>query len=134
MSSTADDLLLIATAVAERAYAPYSNFHVGAAVLASSGRIYSGANVENASYSITSCAETSAIGAFASAGERFIEAVVVVGPGPEGATPCGRCRQAIREFALNGNIPIYVARPGEILVEHTLEELLPHSFGPENLV
>ena len=97
------------------------------------GLIFSGANVENASYSVTSCAETSAIAALASAGEREIEEVVIVGPGLQGAAPCGRCRQAIREFA-NDDTEIHIAvAGGEIVASYTMEELLPNSFGPSNL-
>lgn len=131
--STTDYLLELATRAAERAYAPYSKFHVGAAVLTASGQVYSGANVENASYSITSCAETSAISDMVSSGDLEIVEVVVVGPGPDGATPCGRCRQALREFTTSPDVRIHVASPGQLQASFTIGELLPHSFGPENL-
>ena len=133
--SGVEELLQLAAVVAKRAYAPYSNFYVGAVLRTSEGRIFSGANVENASYSITSCAETSAIATLASAGYRDIVEVLVIGPGPNGAAPCGRCRQAIREFASLDTVVHIASSDGEphIVRSVTLDELLPFSFGPENL-
>ena len=94
-----DDLFAAAVAAQANAYAPYSRFKVGAAVLTPSGRIFAGCNVENAAYPQGSCAEAGAIAAMALGGERRIEAVAVVGDGDALVTPCGGCRQRIREFA-----------------------------------
>jgi cytidine deaminase len=118
----------------DNAYAPYSNHPVGAAVLSGSGKIYAGANVENAVYGSTNCAERSAIAAMASAGERTISAVAVVGPGKDYLiVPCGHCRQHIREFG-DGDTPVYCLwKDGRLGHVHTLAELLPYSFGPENM-
>ena len=136
MSKSADEgleaLFAAAKAARERAYAPYSRFLVGAAIRAPSGAIYAGCNVENAAYPQGSCAEAGAIAAMALAGERRIEAIVVVGDGEDLCTPCGGCRQRIREFA-DAQTRIHVAGLEGVRATFTLEELLPHSFGPENL-
>ena len=110
------------------AYAPYSHFPVGAAVLAESGRIYGGANVENASYGATMCAERSAIFAAVNAGERKLVAIAVT------ETPCGMCRQVMREFCDPKAFKVIVAKSAEDYKEYTLEELLPESFGPDHLI
>lgn len=124
-----------ARAAMGRAYAPYSRFHVGAAVRGASGRVYAGANVENAAYPQGQCAEASALGAMILGGDQRVDAVVVMG-GAEGdgrlCTPCGGCRQRLREFAAAGT-PIHVCGPEGPRRTFTLEELLPHSFGPDNL-
>ena len=117
-------------AVRENAYAPYSDFRVGAAVRAGE-RIYTGANVENASYGLTICAERAAVFAAVAAGERRIEAVAIVTDTPEPTPPCGACRQVLREFGLR--IPIVSVTVGGRRAEYTLDELLPESFGPDNL-
>ena len=109
------------------AYAPYSQFSVGAAVLAESGRIYGGANVENASYGATVCAERAAIFAAVNAGERKLRAIAVT------ETPCGVCRQVMREFADPKSFEIVVAKSAADFRVFTLESLLPESFGPEAL-
>ena len=135
-ASDADPALapLIAAARAARAnaYAPYSNFPVGAAVRGAGGRVFGGANVENAAYPQTTCAEAGAIAAFAAAGRRRIAEVCVVGGGAGLCTPCGGCRQRIREFA-GPDAPIHVAGPEGVRASFTLAQLLPESFGPENL-
>ncbi|MFY0990040.1 cytidine deaminase [Halomonas sp. C05BenzN] len=120
-------------AVRDRAYAPYSHHPVGAMVESESGTRYFGANVEVAHYK-SLCAEASAIAAMASAGERHLRHVYVIGPGEHLCSPCGDCRQRIREFA-DGETRIHVldARGGR-LRHYTMEELLPDAFGPENLV
>src|SRR6478672_5112569 len=92
-------LFAAAEAVRARAYAPYSRFQVGAAILADDGRIYSGCNVENAAYPIGNCAEASAIAAMIAGGAKRIIRIYTTGPGREPVTPCGGCRQRIREFA-----------------------------------
>jgi cytidine deaminase len=136
MSKNAEDTLAVLFAAAKaahaNAYAPYSRFNVGAAIRASSGAIYSGCNVENAAYPQGACAEAGAIAAMALAGERRIVEVVVVGDGEALCTPCGGCRQRIREFA-DAQIPIHIAGPEGVRATFTLEELLPHSFGPGHL-
>jgi cytidine deaminase len=138
------------------AYAPYSGFRVGAAVLASSGRIYKGVNVENASYPCGICAERSAISHAISEGERSIKAVALVGASAEtvnnaaseGSTasegpaegsseycpPCGICRQFMREFADPAELQIISAKSADDYRQWTLEELLPQSFGPDSLL
>ena len=113
-----------------QAYAPYSEFRVGAAVLAGSGRIYTGVNVENASYSLTACAERVAIFKAVAAGERSIEAVAVCTD--NGVAPCGPCRQVMREFA-RGPVAVYLLDPEGHSRGTTLDDLLPDSFGPEDL-
>ena len=110
------------------AYAPYSRFHVGAAVLAESGKIYGGANVENASYGAAVCAERSAIFAAVNAGERKLVAIAVT------ETPCGMCRQVMREFCDPKTFKVIVAKSADDFKVFTLEELLPESFGPDHLV
>lgn len=137
-----DRLVQAAIAAAGNAYAPYSNFHVGAAVLLDDGQIVTGSNFENASYGMTLCAETVAIAKANSDGQlRRIIAIAVAG-GPEGKvatskdaiTPCGRCRQIIKEVAdMNGiDLPVYCAHSGGH-DRHFLSELLPHGFGPASL-
>ena len=126
------ELFAAAEAVRARAYAPYSNFHVGAAILADDGRIYAGCNVENAAYPVGNCAEPSAIAAMIAGGGKRIKRIYVTGPGSAPVTPCGGCRQRIREFADLGVQVISHGVDGEPLVM-TLDQLLPHSFGPEYL-
>ncbi len=122
-----------ATEARDNAYAPYSDHPVGAALMTKSGRVYAGCNVENAHFNCTH-AEASAISAMISAGERDIRAIVIVGPAMEYlCTPCGDCRQRLREFA-KPDLPIYsMWKDGSFGHILTLEKLLPASFGPENL-
>lgn len=131
MASDAD-LLAAAEAVRARAYAPYSRFRVGAAILADDGKIYSGANVENAAYPIGNCAEASAIAAMIAGGGKRITRMYVTGPGSAPVTPCGGCRQRIREFADQDVVVISHGIDGAPLSQ-TVAQLLPHSFGPEYL-
>jgi cytidine deaminase len=126
------DLLAAAIEVQAHAYAPYSNFNVGAAIRTRSGRVFSGCNVENAAYPQGTCAEAGAIAAMVAAGERAIDVIVTVCDGEMLSTPCGGCRQKIREFADTGTI-IHAAGPGGVRVSYTMGDLLPDSFGPENL-
>ena len=128
------DQRLFAAAVAamERAYAPYSKFQVGAAILAGNGEIYSGCNVENAAYPVGTCAEAGAIAAMVRDGAQQIREVVVIGRGDHMCTPCGGCRQRIREFAA-ADTKIHVCGPEGLRRTFTRDELLPASFGPENL-
>lgn len=123
------ELLHAAGQAREKAYAPYSGFKVGAAVLAASGRIYSGCNIENASYGLTNCAERTAIFKAVSEGEDKLLALAVVGDTPAPTAPCGACRQVMAEFGIEkiimGNL-----QGGQLVM--TLGELLPYSFGTSN--
>jgi cytidine deaminase len=125
-------LLTAARAVRERAHAPYSRFKVGAALLDEQGRIHTGCNVENAAYPQGLCAEAGAIAALVAACGTRIEAVVVVGEGAQPCTPCGGCRQKLREFARE-DAPVIVADLQLVRARYTLGELLPASFGPDHL-
>ncbi|AKL95785.1 cytidine deaminase Cdd [Clostridium aceticum] len=113
------------------AYAPYSHFPVGAAVLTKSGRIYRGCNIECASYGGTNCAERTAIFKAVSEGERDIEAIAVVGAADEYTFPCGICRQVIVEYGKD--IKLIIGKTEEDYKVFTIEELLPNSFSPEDL-
>ena len=127
-----DEMVKAAIRIRRKAYSPYSRFQVGAAVRTPDGSVYVGANVENAAYQGT-CAESGAIAAMVSDGKRRIVEVVVSGPGKIPCTPCGGCRQRIREFAgLDTTIRVVNER-GKAMGTWTLGELLPASFGPENL-
>ena len=121
-----------ALAAQQNAHAPYSNYRVGAAMLTAAGNIYAGCNVENAAFPQTSCAEAGAISAMVAAGEREIVAVLTVCDGDDLGTCCGGCRQRIREFA-RLDTPIYAADGNGVRATFTLDDLLPHSFGPEHL-
>jgi cytidine deaminase len=125
-------LIDAAKAARANAYAPYSRFAVGAAIRAEDGRLYAGANVENAAYPQGQCAEASAIGAMIAAGARRIEALVVLAEGAALCTPCGGCRQRIREFAAP-TTPIHLCGLDGVRRTVTIGELLPLSFGPDNL-
>ena len=127
-----DDLFQAARAAQARAYAPYSSFTVGGAIRDADGRIHAGCNVENAAYPQGACAETGAISAMIHAGGRAIAEILVVGEGEHLVTPCGGCRQRIREFA-RGDTPVHIAGPEGIRRTFRLDELLPFSFGPDNL-
>ena len=119
------ELLEAALAARERAYAPYSKFLVGAAVRAESGKIYTGFNIENASYGLTVCAERNALFSAVGAGERKFTALCVVGDTEEPISPCGACRQVMAEF----KVPcIILANLKGDVKEYTLEELLPYGF------
>ncbi len=140
-----DQLTKAAVAAAQHAYAPYSRFHVGAAVLMTDGSIITGANFENASYGMTLCAETVAIANANSAGRlKDIVAIAVAGGpaatdggaivGPASVTPCGRCRQIIKEVAdlTDRDLPVHCIRKGGYDT-HLISDLLPHGFGPKSL-
>ncbi len=120
------ELLNAALSARERAYAPYSKFLVGAAVLAKSGKIYTGCNIENASYGLTVCAERNALFSAVGAGEREFTALCVVGDTEAPISPCGACRQVMAEF----KVPcIILANLRRDVKEYTLEELLPYGFS-----
>ena len=127
-----NDLLQLAQRMMLRAHAPYSKFHVGAAVRAEDGSIHGGCNVENAAYPQGTCAEAGAIAAMVAAGGKRILECLVVGPGPELVTPCGGCRQKLREFA-GDDLKIHLCGPGGVHRTVTLGALFPMSFGPHHL-
>lgn len=129
MSEDPQELLAAAEAVMRRAYAAYSDFRVGAALRGADGAIHVGANVENASYSQTQCAEASAIGAMIAAGETRITAVAIVAERVEFCPPCGGCRQRLSEFA-DAQTPVFLGRPGSDPRTTTVGELLPLAFEP----
>lgn len=125
-----EELIRLAFEAKKNAYAPYSHFHVGAAVLTEDNKIYTGCNIESASYTPTICAERTAISKAVSDGQRKIKIIAIVGDA--GFTyPCGVCRQVIKEFGEDA--VIIVAKSEKEYKEYSLEELLPYSFGPENL-
>ncbi|MEJ2735428.1 MAG: cytidine deaminase [Anaerolineae bacterium] len=116
----------------ERAYAPYSSFPVGAALLGRSGRVYTGCNVENAAYPLVTCAERTAVTKAVSEGEREFEAIAVVTA--TGATPCGACRQILHEFSgPDGDLRVIVADTAGHVRTFTIAELLPEGFTPDQL-
>lgn len=137
MNRSDRDLIERAMGVLGGAYAPYSHFHVAAALLCRDGSVYTGVNVENASYPAAVCAERSAILRAVNDGRRDFEAIVICG-GRNGVVtdycpPCGICRQVMREFCDPNEFKIILAKSPEEYQEYTLEELLPLGFGPENL-
>jgi cytidine deaminase len=128
------ELVAAARAARQRAYAPYSGYRVGAAVLTQDGTVVTGANVENASYSLSLCAERVALLAAVAAGHRGFTSIAVVAGGPEPARPCGACRQVLNEFPAGPDLEVVCAgEDGERLVVTTLGELLPQAFGPAQL-
>ena len=138
MSAVEDDegvaLIAVARAAREAAYAPYSRFHVGAALRFADGAIVTGCNVENASYGLSLCAETVAVAKALQEGRRGgLVAVAVVG-GSMPTAPCGRCRQVLHELAsLGGTDPLVLSAGDSEVREHRLSELLPSAFGPSDL-
>ena len=125
-------LLHAARQAQARAYAPYSGFAVGAALLDERGELHAGCNVENAAFPQGVCAEAGALGAMVLAGGRRVRALAVVGDGAALVTPCGGCRQKLREFGAP-DTPVLVGDRTQLRARFTLAELLPASFGPENL-
>lgn len=126
-----EDLLAEAGRAREAAYAPYSRYRVGAAVLGLSGRVYTGCNIENASYGATICAERVAAAKAVSEGERGFAALAVVADGPAPPAPCGICRQFLAEFGLD--MMVYAANLRGEMSQCSLRELLPGAFGREYL-
>ena len=126
-----ESLIARALAIRENAYAPYSNYRVGAALICESGAIYDGANVENASYPLTTCAERTAIAKAVSDGEREIRLLVVASE--NGGAPCGACRQILSEFGKDAFV-IVVDMTGKIVLDSNASQLLPYAFGPDNLM
>lgn len=126
------ELFAAARDVQKRAYAPYSHFFVGAAILSSSGRVHVGCNVENAAYPVSTCAEAGAISAMVAAGDHEIAVIVTICDSAEVGTCCGGCRQRVREFSTASTM-IYACGPDGVRAVFTMDELLPTSFGPGNL-
>ena len=122
-------LVDIARAARRKAYAPYSDFAVGAALLTRSGKVFTGVNVENASYGLSMCAERSAVFAAVAAGETEFEAIAVVTK--NGGSPCGACRQVLSEFGLDTRVIIADVMGNQ--TNWTVRDLLPNSFGPQHL-
>jgi len=126
----AQELLQLASQARDQAYAPYSKFQVGAALLGTNGEVFTGCNVENASYGLANCAGRTAVFKAVSEGVRTFSAIAISVPG--GGSPCGACRQVLNEF--NPKLIIYIGdEHGTLIRETLLNELLPDAFGPENL-
>jgi cytidine deaminase len=126
---TDEQLVALAAQARKKAYVPYSKYAVGAALLGKSGKVYTGCNVENASYSLTTCAERAAVFKAVSEGEREFEAIAIVTS--NGGTPCGACRQVLAEFGLDTRV--LIATPKRLIREETVSSLLPGAFGPQSL-
>jgi len=124
------ELIDIALAVRGKAYAPYSKYAVGAALRTGSGKIYTGVNVENSSYPLTICAERNAIFHAITEGDSDFEMIVIATE--NGGSPCGACRQVMAEFALDMNV-VMVDKNGKIILQATVDELLPEAFTPKSL-
>lgn len=131
-ATTPQDVALLEEAkkARERAYAPYSRFHVGAALRAASGKVYRGCNVENASFGLTTCAERVALQTAVAEGERVFDAVAIDAGTPAPTPPCGACRQVLAEFGVDLRV-VLAGSPPKVL---PLSDLLPMSFGPEDLL
>ncbi len=132
MPKPPEDLLALAREAQSKAYAPYSNHPVGAAIRTPEGQTFSGCNVENAAYPLGTCAEAGAIAAMVAGGEKVIAEIVIVGPGEALCTPCGGCRQKISEFA-TASTKIHTANASGECQMFSIEDLLPHGFGLSNL-
>ena len=128
-----EHMLDLAYEAMERAYTPYSHFQVGACLKSESGKYYLGCNIESASYTPTNCAERTAVFKAVSEGEKSFSGIVIVCSGKNPAAPCGVCRQVLREFCKD-DMPVAFADKDRNVIESTLGELLPHSFGPEDLL
>lgn len=126
------ELFELAKDAMNKAYVPYSKFPVGAAIVTAAGKIYSGCNVENAAYPEGTCAEAGAIASMVLGGDTQIKDIYVIGKGDELVTPCGGCRQKIREFS-SVDTMIHICGAEGVRKSLTMNELLPFSFGPENL-
>lgn len=125
-----NELIEIAKEVREQAYAPYSNFKVGAVLVAKNGKVFTGVNVENASYGLTNCAERTAIFKAVSEGERDFDTLVVIANTDKPVAPCGACRQVMAEF---GNFKVILANTKGDWIETTVQELLPYGFDKSDL-
>ena len=128
-----DQLINLAIQAREKAYSPYSNFKVGAAVLFEDGEIYTGCNIENASFGATICAERTAIFTAVSKGNTKLKAIALIGDLNGYTYPCGMCRQVMSEFAENGDIKVYIVKNETDYLVKTLDELMPGSFTRKDL-
>ncbi len=122
-----EEMMKIAEEASKRAYTPYSKFAVGACVLCESGNTYIGCNFENSSYGLTICAERNAVGTAVANGERKINAIAVFSPDMQNCTPCGACRQVLKEFEADGGMDV-ITKIGDEIRVHKLDELLPECF------
>ena len=127
-----EKMIQAANKAREKAYAPYSGFYVGVCLRSKNNNLYVGANVENAAYPQSQCAESSAIGALIAGGEKQIAEIVVIGSGDGLCTPCGGCRQRLNEFS-ESNTLVHVCGPEGLRKTFKLGQLLPAAFGPNNL-
>ncbi|GEL76190.1 cytidine deaminase [Tenuibacillus multivorans] len=127
-----EQLIKEATEMLDRAYVPYSNFPVGAALITEDGKVYRGCNIENAAYPVSCCAERTAIFKAISEGERDFQAMAVIAHTSRPVPPCGSCRQVMSEF-FNKEMPIYICSKNQEYKEVRVEELLPFSFNQEDL-
>ena len=138
MNPTSSELISAAKEAAQKAYSPYSNFCVGAALLTKSGKIYKGCNIENSSFSVTNCAERTALFKAVSEGVKDFTAIAIVGGKANGelefCSPCGVCRQALVEFCDPKSFVVYLGTGPEDYKGYLLEELLPYSFTPKNVL
>lgn len=128
-----EKLMELAKEGREKAYVPYSKFKVGAALLTTEGKVYKGCNIENSGYSMTNCAERTAMFKAVSEGERDFAAIAIVADTEGPCSPCGACRQVISEFCAP-NMPVYLTNMKGDVQETTVKELLPGAFSPEDLL
>ena len=129
-----EELMQLAAEAMEHSYSPYSHYSVGAALLTKGGRVYQGCNIENASFTPTICAERTAFFKAIFDGEREFAAIAIIGSGALPAFPCGVCRQVMSEFC-DGDFEIIVSnRDGSEIVTETLDQMMPHRFGPKDLL
>ncbi len=131
--TTLDTLIHEAMTIRQQAYAPYSNFQVGAAILTANQHIFTGCNIENVAYGLTQCAEATAIGQMIVAGKGTIAEIAICGSTELPCSPCGACRQRILEFATPDTL-VHICNNVTLVKSLPLKALLPESFGPENLV
>lgn len=127
------ELIKSAIEAREKAYCPYSNFKVGAAVLFEDGKIYTGCNIENASFGGTNCAERTAVFKAVSEGNRVLKEIALIGDPNNYTYPCGICRQVLTEFAESGDVKVYIIKNENDYIVKTIEELMPGSFTKKDL-
>ena len=133
-SDVQSELLRLAREARDRSYSPYSHYSVGAALLTKDGRIYQGCNIENASFTPTICAERTAFFKAVYDGVRDFEAIAVIGTGEMPSYPCGVCRQVMAEFCNSDFLIITSNNDGSEVIAETLDQMLPHRFGPKDLL
>ena len=131
---TNEELLRLATEARDHSYSPYSHYRVGAALLTKDGKVYQGCNIENASYTPTICAERTAFFKAVYDGVREFSAIAIIGSGVLPAFPCGVCRQVMSEFCDGDFVLIVSNRDGSEIVTETLDQMMPHRFGPKDLL